>query len=146
MTMSSPGDAICSAWSSEHGLPTAQAEFGLAGTGATARAIARAGSAQRTSRPVSRTRRMTPSVLHGGRRVSLGSVSGDRARERLDEVLELLGRPALVRLAVLFVRRDHRVAVVPVQARLGVQPERPAGLAGDVGEEVGAGVAAVGAR
>src|SRR3954452_20142109 len=68
-----------------------------------------------------------------------------RARQRLDEVLELLGRPALVGLAVLLVGRDHRVAVVPIQPRLGVQPEGAARLGGDLGEDVGAWVAAVGA-
>ena len=38
------------------------------------------------------------------------------------------------------------VAVVPVQPRLGVEPERAPGLRGDLGEDVGARVAPVGAR
>src|ERR671916_285258 len=67
-------------------------------------------------------------------------------RERLDEVLQLARGPALERLAVVLVRRDDRVAVVPVQARLGVQPEGASGARGHLGEDVGARVAAVGAR
>src|SRR4051812_18966511 len=52
MMMSSPLEAICSAWSSEHGLPVAHAELGFAGTGATDRAAAPAGkaSARNTTR------------------------------------------------------------------------------------------------
>src|SRR3954451_23736563 len=69
-----------------------------------------------------------------------------RARERLDEVLELLGRPALEGLAVLLVGRDDRVAVVPVEPRLGVQPEGPSRALGDAREDVGARVAPVRAR
>src|SRR6478752_4614468 len=68
-----------------------------------------------------------------------------RAGQRLDEVLELPGRPALVGVAVRLVGGDHGVAVIPVELRLRVQPERAAGLLGDVGEDVGARVAAVGA-
>src|SRR3954452_18732104 len=70
----------------------------------------------------------------------------DRPRQRLDELLELAGRPALEGLAPRLVGGDHRVAVVPVQARLGVEPERAAGLLGDQSEQVRARVAAVGAR
>src|SRR3954471_18409617 len=43
-------------------------------------------------------------------------------RQRFDEVLELRRRPAFERLAPRLVGGDDRVAVVPVQARLGVQP------------------------
>src|SRR3954454_21503819 len=71
---------------------------------------------------------------------------GDRPGQRLDEVLELAGRPALEGLAPRLVGGDHRVAVVPVQARLGGQPERAARPLGDGGEDVGARVAPVGAR
>src|SRR3954454_3242545 len=71
---------------------------------------------------------------------------GDRPRQRLDEVLELAGRPALEGLAPRLVGGDHRVAVVPVQARLGVEPERPARLRGDLREDIGARIAAVGPR
>src|SRR6202042_1044938 len=39
----------------------------------------------------------------------------------------------------------HRVAVVPVELRLGVQPEEPAGPLGDPGEDLGVRLAAVGA-
>src|SRR3954471_8414863 len=68
------------------------------------------------------------------------------ARQRLHECTEMVERPALVRLAELLVGRDHRVAVVPVQPRLGVQPERAPRALGHTGEDVGPGVAAVGAR
>src|SRR3954466_16175608 len=71
---------------------------------------------------------------------------GDRPRQRLDEVLELAGRPALEGLAPRLVGGDHRIAVVPVQPRLGVEPERPPGLLGDRGEDVGARGAPVRAR
>src|SRR6202035_5768102 len=70
----------------------------------------------------------------------------NRAREGLDEVLQLGGRPALKGGAVLLVGGDHRVAVVPIQARLGVQPEGAPGPRGHLAEQVGARVAAVGAR
>src|SRR6185295_16463382 len=46
----------------------------------------------------------------------------DRPCQRLDEVLELRGRPALERLAVALVGGDHGVAVVPVEPRLGIEP------------------------
>ena len=50
------------------------------------------------------------------------------AGERVHEALELLGGPALEdAVAVGLVGGHHRVAVVPVQARLGVDPERAAG-------------------
>src|SRR5919204_5774190 len=68
-----------------------------------------------------------------------------RAGERLDELLELARGPALECAAVAFVRGDDGVAVVPVQVRLGVQPERAAGLLRHLREHVGAWVAAVGA-
>src|SRR5436190_846105 len=55
----------------------------------------------------------------------------DRLGQRLDELLELPGRPALERLAPRLVGGDDRVAVVPVQPRLGVQPERAPRLLGD---------------
>src|SRR4051812_42221548 len=71
---------------------------------------------------------------------------GDRPRKRLDELLELPRRPALEGLAPRLVGGDHRIAVVPVQARLGIEPERAAGLLGDQSEQVRARIAAVGAR
>ena len=70
----------------------------------------------------------------------------DRPRERLDEVLELARRPALERLAVALVRGDDAVAVVPVQPRLGVEPERAPGARGDCREDVRPRVAPVRAR
>ena len=39
----------------------------------------------------------------------------------------------------------HRVAVVPVEARLGVEPEGAPGALGDLGEDLGVRLAAVGA-
>src|SRR3954447_23025569 len=66
------------------------------------------------------------------------SARRDRPRQRLDEVLELARRPALERLAVALVGGDDRVAVVPVQPRLGVEPERAPGAGRDAGEDVGA--------
>src|SRR5918995_162837 len=56
----------------------------------------------------------------------LNSVPG-RACQRLDEIIELARGPALVGVAEALVAGDHRVAVVPVQARLRVKPERAAG-------------------
>src|SRR5690606_20320451 len=87
-----------------------------------------------------RRRQMTAFTARNAR-----SSRRDGLRQRLDELLELAGRPALERLAVLLVGGDHGVAVVPVQARLGVQPERAAGALGHRGEHLGARVAAVGA-
>src|SRR5919204_3624075 len=69
-----------------------------------------------------------------------------RPGQRLDELLELAGGPALERAAIPLVRGDDRVAVVPVQSRLGVQPERAPRLLGHLREHVGARIAAVGAR
>ena len=66
------------------------------------------------------------------RRAGLALGGDDGPRQRAHEVLELRGRPALERRAVLLVGGDHRVAVVPVQARLGVQPERAPGARGDL--------------
>src|SRR5947209_2041320 len=61
----------------------------------------------------------------------------------LDELLELIGPPALERGAVTLVGGDHAVAVVPVEPGLGVQPERPPSLGSDGGEQVIARRAAV---
>src|SRR5665648_359458 len=69
----------------------------------------------------------------------------DRTSERLHEILELGGGPALERGAPLLIGGDHRVAVVPVETRLGVQPERAARSHRYLPEQVGARVAAVGA-
>ena len=56
------------------------------------------------------------------------------------------GRPALEgAVAVALVGGHHRVAVVPVELRLGVEPEQPAGALGDLGEDLGVRLAAVGA-
>src|SRR3954464_14341852 len=66
--------------------------------------------------------------------------------ERLDEVLELAGGPALERLAVALVGGDDAVAVVPVQARLRVEPERAPGPRSHAGEDVRPRVAPVRAR
>ena len=49
-------------------------------------------------------------------------------------------------VAVALVGGHHRVAVVPVQARLGVEPEGAPGALGDPGEDLGVRLAAVGAR
>src|SRR6185437_5445063 len=68
-----------------------------------------------------------------------------RLGQRLDEILELIGAPALERGAVLGVGGDHRVAVVPVELGLGVQPERAPRLGGDRREHVVARRPAVGA-
>ena len=103
-------------------------------------ATAQAAAARRTGRRVMGLR------YPRSRDVKPARQPRNRARQRLDEVLELLGGPALEGLAVLLVGGDHRVAVVPVQPRLGVQPERAPGLGGDLGEDVGARVAAVRAR
>ena len=46
----------------------------------------------------------------------------DRAGEGLDEILELVGPPALERRAVALIRRDHAVTVIPVEPWLGIQP------------------------
>src|SRR3954464_2175303 len=72
-------------------------------------------------------------------------LSPSRTGQCLHEVLELAGRPALVGLAERLVGRDHAVAVVPVQARLGGETGGAAGPFGDAAEDVGARVAAVGA-
>src|SRR4051794_13712497 len=69
------------------------------------------------------------------------------ARDHVDEVFEMLGRPTLEHGgAVRLVRGHHRVAVVPVELRLGVEPEGAAGAVGDLGERRGVWLAAVGAR
>src|SRR5947208_13387397 len=51
------------------------------------------------------------------------ALAGHRPRQRLDELLELIRGPALEGLAERLIGGDHRVAVVPVQPRLGIQPE-----------------------
>src|SRR4051794_29958019 len=75
-----------------------------------------------------------------------GALARDRPSQRLDELLELRRRPALEGLAVRLIGLDHGIAVVPVQPRLGVEPERATRLLGHRREDVGARVAAVGAR
>src|SRR3954466_908137 len=75
------------------------------------------------------------------------SAAGDqRLGQVAHEVLELARGPALVGVAVLLVGGNDGVAVVPVQPRLGVEPERAARLRGDRAEDLRGGVAAVGAR
>src|ERR1700759_76849 len=70
-----------------------------------------------------------------------------RARDDVDEVLQVARRPALEgAVAIAFVGGHHRVAVVPVELRLRVQPEEAPGPLGDAGEDVGVWLAAVGAR
>src|SRR6202012_3694980 len=67
-------------------------------------------------------------------------------RDDVDEVLQVAGGPALEgAVAIAFVGAHHGVAVVPVELRLGVQPEQPAGTLGDPGEYLGVRLAAVGA-
>src|SRR5262249_22419271 len=56
--------------------------------------------------------------------VMLARERQSRPGQGAHEVLELGGRPALERRAVLLVGGDHRIAVVPVQPWLRVQPER----------------------
>src|SRR5436190_6050093 len=69
---------------------------------------------------------------------------GDPARDNGLDPLQVARGPALEgRRRVWLVRRHHRVAVVPVQARLGVEPEGSAGAIGDAAEGVGVGLAAV---
>ena len=71
---------------------------------------------------------------------------GDAAGDDVDEVLQVPGGPALEgAVAVALVGGHHRVAVVPVELRLGVEPEEAAGALGDLGEDLGVGLAAVGA-
>ena len=49
---------------------------------------------------------------------------GHPAGDDVDEVLQVPGRPALEgAVAVALVGRHHRVAVVPVELRLGIEPE-----------------------
>src|SRR3984957_2528835 len=71
---------------------------------------------------------------------------GDGARQGANEVLERRGRPALEGRAELLVGGYYRVAVVPVEPRLWVEPEGAPGARGDLGEDVGTRVAPVGAR
>src|ERR1700754_3239631 len=72
---------------------------------------------------------------------------GDAAGDDVDEVLQVAGRPALEgAVAVALVGGHHRVAVVPVELRLRVEPEEPAGALGDLGEDLGVRLAPVGAR
>ena len=68
------------------------------------------------------------------------------AGDDVDEVLQVPGRPALEgAVAVALVGGHHRVAVVPVELRLRVEPEQAPGPFGDLGEDLGVGLAAVGA-
>src|ERR671916_3299543 len=69
-----------------------------------------------------------------------------RAGQRFDEILELVRRPTLKRLAVTLVGRDNRVAVVPVQPWLWIKPERAPRGGRYLGEDVGARIAPVGTR
>src|SRR5207302_9279967 len=57
------------------------------------------------------------------------------ARDHVYELLELLGRPALEdSVAVRLVGGHHRIAVIPVQAGLGIEPEHAAGELRDTPE------------
>src|SRR5687768_14291352 len=94
-------------------------------------------STTKTLPPKARRRAGSPSALR----------LGAAARDDVHELLQVLGGPALEsRGAVLLVSGHDRVAVVPVELRLGVEPERPAGSVGDLGEDLGVRLAAVGAR
>src|SRR5680860_611854 len=71
---------------------------------------------------------------------------GDAAGDHVDEVLQVAGGPALEgAVAVALVGGHHRVAVVPVEPRLGVEPEEAAGPLRHLGEDLGVRLAAVGA-
>src|SRR5215210_4715576 len=62
---------------------------------------------------------------------------GGAAGDDVHELLQVLGRPAFEgAVAVALVGRHHRVTVVPVELRLGVEPEQPAGALGDAGEDL----------
>src|SRR5680860_773263 len=71
---------------------------------------------------------------------------GDAAGYDVDEVLQVAGGPALEgAVAVALVGGHYRVAVVPVEPRLGVEPEEAAGPLRHLGEDLGVRLAAVGA-
>src|SRR6476659_6717369 len=71
---------------------------------------------------------------------------GRAAGDHVHEGLEMAGGPALEGGgAVALIGGHHRVAVVPVQARLRVEPEGPPGALADAGEDLGMRLAAVGA-
>src|SRR5437763_795168 len=75
-----------------------------------------------------------------------GKPAASRVRERLDEPLKLVCAPALEGRAMLLVAGDHGIAVVPVEARLRVQPEGATRQRSDGSEHVLTGRAPVGAR
>src|SRR5205085_12304910 len=76
---------------------------------------------------------------------SLGG-GASAAGDHVHELLQVLGGPAFEgAVAVGLVCGHHRVAVVPVQARLGIEPEGPARALGDRAEGAGVGFATVGA-
>ena len=111
-----------------------------AGRAAGSQANGTKGSRPRAAR--NSRRRMPPAAVtsaRAGRRLL-------QVRDRVHEHLELLGRPALEdAVAEGLVGGHDRVAVVPVEARLGVDPEGAAGALGHLRQHLGVRLAAVGA-
>src|SRR5262245_45388019 len=69
------------------------------------------------------------------------------AGDHVDEVLEVLRGPALEGpVAIGLVGRHHRVAVVPVELRLRIEPEGAAGVLGDPPEGGGVWLTTIGSR
>ena len=68
-------------------------------------------------------------------RPSSAPLARPEVRQRVHEALELLGRPTLEHaVAVRLVGGHHRVAVVPVELGLRVEPEGSPGVLGDRAE------------
>src|ERR1700751_4840642 len=79
------------------------------------------------SQPNAQIRAFRHSCAHGEKGGGLVA-SRYAAGDHVDEVLQVPGPPALEgAVAVALVGGHNRVAVVPVEARLGVEPEEPAG-------------------
>src|SRR5437016_14115001 len=97
-----------------------------------------------TMDPPDRSRYPTPPA--GTATVSGLLGQGRAARDHVHEALEVAGGPALERRgAVALVGGHHGVAVVPVQARLRIEPKSAPGALADAPEDLGVGLAAVGA-
>src|SRR5215218_797091 len=107
-------------------------EDALAPAGAAASSPSRASPHPRTRRTACGVRRRPPiAERNTNARVSARRHCVRAGGQRLHELLELIRGPALERGAVALVCRDHRVAVVPVEPWLGVEPEGAPGLRGD---------------